>query len=192
MLLIRKINPMVRAIGTMGAVAATVGAVTFATFTTNTVALQNNNLGVTQDVLRIWNGSSWQTTAPGFTDNSLIVGTEGPLNEFCLQNLANTNLFISARIPSGWSPTGIDVSKVHIKFYDKDKTNVLLNTTFAALTSGDQTLGNRLDAQAQGSCVDNSQEGNYYYSVTVDPDAITGSTGNVSGFDLIFTGTSTT
>jgi len=45
MLKLRHINPMVRAIGTMGAVAALVGGVTFAQQTSNTVMLWGYGAG---------------------------------------------------------------------------------------------------------------------------------------------------
>src|SRR6185295_12572971 len=98
MLSLRKINPMARAVGTMGVVAVMVGAVTFAQFQTNNVTLAANSVSVDTSVLRIWDGGTWSTSAPGFTNSNLTLNTEGPKHAFFLQNLQNAPLALSSQI----------------------------------------------------------------------------------------------
>ncbi|HSW84997.1 MAG TPA: hypothetical protein VLF79_00070 [Candidatus Saccharimonadales bacterium] len=187
---LRNINPMARAIGTMGAVAALVGAVTFAQLQTNTVTLAANEMDVTSDVLRISNGGAFSTSVPGFSNTSLVVGNEGPKQAFYFQNLANANLSISADIPDSPTISGLNPALVHIKFYDKDGSTVLANTTFASLNAAPVALSGQLDANAQGNGGISGTEGNYFYTITVDPAAVTGSPANIPSFDLDFSGTS--
>ncbi len=74
MFTIHKINPMVRAVGTMGAVAALVGGITFANLTSNTVALTPNNLTSATAALQIGPNCSTlnSSSTPGFAVTSLV------------------------------------------------------------------------------------------------------------------------
>lgn len=191
MLGISKINPMLRAVGTMGAIAATVGVVTLAAQTTNTVALTGNELDVTNDVLRISNGGAFGTTATGFSSSNLTLGNEGPHKAFYLQNLANANLAISASIPSGTvASTGLDLTKVHVNFYDEAGNAIGGSPTFLALESGPVVI-NGLNANAQGNSAVPLTEGNYSYSISTETTAVLSNPATVSTFELDFTGSST-
>ncbi|HSW90952.1 MAG TPA: hypothetical protein VLF64_03055 [Candidatus Saccharimonadales bacterium] len=185
-----KINPMVRAIGTMVAVVGVASGVTFASLTTNTVALTANELDVTSDVLRISNGGAFSSTGvTGFTNSNLIVNTEGPKNAFYFQNLANAALTLSATVPGSPTVNHIATNGIHVKFYDKDGTTLLLSTTLQALEAGPVALGDQLDALAQGNGGVAGTEGNYFYSVSVDASAVTGSPASVPSFEIDFSGT---
>lgn len=93
MLKLHKINPMVRAIGTMGAVAALVGGITFAQLTSNVVALGPNSVGTASADLAIapdtggCTGATYGTMpVPGFNATNLTpTSSVTPIN-FCLQN----------------------------------------------------------------------------------------------------------
>lgn len=94
MLNLRNINPMVRAVGTMGAVSALVGGITFAQLTSNTVALSDNQLSTASAHLKIGlvsdvtggsgtapmsatvNGTD-QTTTPSTCDNAKNGSVQG-------------------------------------------------------------------------------------------------------------------
>jgi hypothetical protein len=100
---IRKINPMVRAVGTMGAVAALAGGITFATtgLTSNTVALTPNNLTTATATLAIGAGTSCPTTTTsttGLQDSSLAPGGSTSV-PFCLDNTGGVPMILSVSIP---------------------------------------------------------------------------------------------
>jgi hypothetical protein len=104
MVSIRSINPMVRAVGTMGAVAAVVGGITFAALTSNTVALSPNTLGSATAALAIGagNGScanSGTGNVAGFTDAKLTPGVVSDPVEFCLKNTGDVPLDLTTAIP---------------------------------------------------------------------------------------------
>lgn len=186
MLHITKINPMVRAIGTVGAVAALVGGITFAQFQTNTVALTANELDVTNHTLQISNGGAFGDNAVGFHNSNLIIGNEGPKQAFYLQNLANDPVAISVNIPSAPAGTNLDLTKVLVNFYDFTGAHIA-SPTVAALEAGSQSL-NTMPALAQGNG-GSAVPGNYTYSITVQSGAATGASPTVPNFDLDFTGT---
>jgi hypothetical protein len=105
MVSIRSINPMVRAVGTMGAVAAVVGGITFAALTSNTVALSPNTLGSATAALEIGAGNgancgtSNDTKVPGFADAKLTPGVASAPVEFCLKNTGDVPLNLTTAIP---------------------------------------------------------------------------------------------
>ena len=100
MLSIRKFNPMVRAIGTMGVVAGLVGAVTFAAQPSNVVTLENNSASTTTASLAIVDGDSCSgttidTVATGFTVSKLSPGETSSPFAFCLANTGTTALDVT-------------------------------------------------------------------------------------------------
>lgn len=112
MLSIRKINPMVRAIGTMGAVAALVGGITFAAtgLTSQMVALSPDNLTTASALLYIGAGTSCgdqdggagdTTLTTGLQDSSLVPGGAPATVDFCLDNRGGVPLNVTASIPQG-------------------------------------------------------------------------------------------
>ena len=100
MLSIHKINPMFRAVGTVGAVAALVGGITFANLTSNTVALSPNNLTSATAALAIAGSCPATTTTPipGLTDASLAPGHSTSVS-FCLGNTGDVPLSVSVSVP---------------------------------------------------------------------------------------------
>ena len=101
MLGLRKINPLVRAIGTVGAIAALVGGVTFALNTSNTVALTPNDLTTATASLGIGAGTSCptsNTSTTGLQDPSLAPGGSTSV-PFCLDNTGGVPLVVSVSIP---------------------------------------------------------------------------------------------
>lgn len=106
MIHLRSINPMVRAIATMGAVAALVGGVTFANLTSNTVALSPNNLTTATASLAIGAGSTCPTgdttSTTGLSDSSLAPGGSTSVN-FCFDNTSGVPLLLTASIPQDLS-----------------------------------------------------------------------------------------
>jgi hypothetical protein len=106
MLSLSKVNPMARAIGTMGVVAGLVGVVTFANLTSNTVALTPNQVATASAALVIDNNDSCANNSPtnvtGFQVTGLAPGSS-VTKDFCLRNIGDVPLDISASIPQDLS-----------------------------------------------------------------------------------------
>ncbi|HSX31212.1 MAG TPA: hypothetical protein VLE99_04810 [Candidatus Saccharimonadales bacterium] len=105
MISLRNINPMVRSVGTMGAVAAVVGGITFAGLTSNTVALSPNTLSSATAALQISSrtgdacGDFSSDTVAGFTDVKLTPGVVSDPVDFCLKNNGDVPLDLTTAIP---------------------------------------------------------------------------------------------
>lgn len=182
---IRNINPMVRAIGTMGAVAAVVGGITFAALTSNTVALSPNTLSSATANLQIGgtNTGTCSDASNGPVKGMNFVLTPGvPSNNFlfCLKNTSTVPLAITVGIPQGafTGDTGISPSAVTLKLRC---TNGGTATGTLDQYTGGTPLGNlaanaTTDCQAQATLSSSS--------------LVSGQT--VPPFDIDFVGTQTT
>lgn len=110
MISLRNINPVVRAVGTMGAVAALVGGVTFANLQSNTVALSPNTLSSASAALAIGAGTSCpqgNTTSTTGLNTKLVPGQTSAPFGFCLDNTGDIPLHITAQIPTNFSVSAI-------------------------------------------------------------------------------------
>jgi hypothetical protein len=100
---IKHINPMVRAVATMGAIAALVGGVTFAALTSNAVALTPNNMTVASASLVIGPGPDCTdvvaTSTTGLHESALTPGASATPVSFCIKNTGGVPLNLSAVIP---------------------------------------------------------------------------------------------
>ncbi|CAN5416989.1 hypothetical protein BH10PAT3_BH10PAT3_0410 [soil metagenome] len=182
-----KFSPFARAIGVMGVTAGLVTGVTFASFNTNSVVLADSDLVVTSDVLRISNGGAYSSTSvAGFSDN-LNPGVEGPKHNFYLQNTSTSNLKISVAVAA--DSGDIQGSGIHFKFYNEAGA-LVGEATYDQIHNTPGTLNGQLNAGAQGTADGTPTEGDYSYTVTVDQAAMPGSNGQVTDYDLTFTGTS--
>ncbi|HSX35376.1 MAG TPA: hypothetical protein VLH84_00405 [Patescibacteria group bacterium] len=98
---LHKFNPMVRAIGTVGAIAALVGGITYASLQTDPVTLGPNTLTSATAALAIGAGTSCPggntTTTTGITA-SLVPGVPSAAFPFCLDNTGGVPLNITAQI----------------------------------------------------------------------------------------------
>lgn len=113
---LRKINPMVRAIGTMGAIVAVAGGVTFATLNTNTVALTSNQLVSATAALQI--GSNSQAFSNNSVDGINATLTPGVLSSFTfyLKNNGQAAMNITANVPTDVSNSNIPASDITLAF----------------------------------------------------------------------------
>ncbi|HUB94124.1 MAG TPA: hypothetical protein VMB52_06500 [Verrucomicrobiae bacterium] len=182
---LRNINPMVRAVGTMGAVAAVVGGVTFASLTSNTVALSPNTMTTATASLAIGAADTCPTgdtsTTTGFTSATPLVPGGSPVTvDFCLDNKSNVPLLVTASIPT--LPTGTAAS---------DTTLSISCTTEGDLTANTQTLNSfaatpfavALPANAQDTCTASA-------SLSTGYSGTGGET--IPAFDIDFIGNQTT
>jgi hypothetical protein len=190
---IATINPLVRAIGVISAVAILVTGITMAAFTTNTVAIEGSTLTAATDTLQIWNGTSFGTDpAPGF-DVSLSPGTESEKQPFYLKNTSGSELNIAVSATA--TVTDIDATGVEVKFYnDAQPTNSeVLVTTLAALIAAPEETFNAvgtLNGGAEGNGGIPGTNGNYHVTFKLASSAITGAAPAVTDLNLMFTGTS--
>jgi hypothetical protein len=194
MLRLRKINPMVRAIGTMGAVAAVAGGFTFAQLTSNTVALSGDSVDSGTAALQISTDNiTYGDTATGFTFTGLTPGvTASPNQTFYVKNTGTTDLVLNAAISAlpTWSGT-VNNSLVRLNvscvgLVDGSPTITLPNPgndmTSLDTTGGTNFIGGVIKAGDTDQCTANA---------SMDAGAFTGSgVTETNTFDLDLTGTS--
>lgn len=178
---IKKFNPVAKAVGIMGAVAALAGGITFASLQSNTVALSPNNLVTASATLAIGAGTTCPggdtTTTTGFTTTSPLVPGGSPVTTgFCLTNKGDVPLTVSANIPT--NPSGTAAT---------DTTLGISCTTEGDLTNNTQTLNafsttaftNPLPAGASDNCTASAALSNSYSGTGGE---------TVPVFDIDFTG----
>lgn len=124
---LRKINPMARAVGTMGAIAAIVGGITYAaTINSGTVKLTNNTISTPSLGLAIStpknNGgcpnssaTSWTSSMQGMTITNLTSASQ--TYNFCLENTADTGSgpqTVTMTSPATITTSGIPASQISL------------------------------------------------------------------------------
>ncbi len=108
MVSIRQINPVARAVVVIAAVMALVTSVTFAALQSQ-ATLTNNSISTATAGLKLWNGSSFESTAPGFTVTGLVPGEWSDDYNFYFQNDGEGPLFLTANVPQEPAlPEGMD------------------------------------------------------------------------------------
>jgi hypothetical protein len=191
MISLHKINPMVRAIGTMGAVAALVSGITFAqVLNSNTVKLTDDTISTTSLGLAIApdpgtcpaaGAAPWTTSMQGMTITNLT-GTS--TFNFCLENTSDSGAgpeSVAMDSPAAITTVGIPANQI---------------TLDVTCNGGTDNNGGTLDTFGPSAnfVVDRS-----FAQGTVDTCTATatlnstysGSGGSVNPFELDFTGTST-
>lgn len=191
-------NPVLRAVGVISAVAVLVGGVTFAALQSQ-ATLTDSTISTSTAGLEIWDGDSFEKTAPGFTITDLVPGEGSDENFFYLQNNGGTDLDITARVPDapdeppeGYGFSGWENLKVTFTSHEADCEDDTVETDMAALLAGEVALPcNPLSEGAQGDANNHSAEGTYSVVFDIDPSAVNGEQAQVGNFDLRFTGTAT-
>jgi hypothetical protein len=192
---ILKMSPLLRAIGVIGAVAALVTGITFASLNSS-VTLTNSSVLTTTADLKVYDftpgDEGYKSSAPGFTVTGLIPGT-GVTKQFYLQNSGGVPLKVTARVPiappapvGGYGFSGFENLKVDITGQGCDTT---VNTDMAALIAGEVELPcNPLGAGVAGDS-NADVAGNYDIKFDIVSSAITGSQAGVGNFDIVLKGT---
>ncbi len=181
-----KVNPLLRAIGVIGVVAALVTSITFAalqsqaTLTNNTISSATAGLRVSTD------NTAFSDSEPGFTVTGLIPGT-GSTKTFYLRNNGDIALDVSARVPVlpgppafGYGFSGFQNLTVSIT--SPACPPAVVNTTMLLLNAGEVLLPCNSLPVGPGT----SRTYNIHFDIL--PDAITGSQAGVGVFNLRFTG----
>lgn len=179
----RKLNPLLRATGVIGAVAALVTGITFAalqsqaTLTGNTIssataALQVNNTD---------NGGGFSSTDTGYTFAGIVPGGAGSnTGNFQLKNNGTANLSLKVSVSPAAVFTGtVDHTKVHVKIQRGvgAPQDFLLSGLEAAPIA---ITGGNLNAAATEL---------FNVQVTMDSGAFTGTSTSSTTFSFVFDGT---
>ncbi|MET0779538.1 MAG: hypothetical protein ABWY71_01755 [Candidatus Saccharimonadales bacterium] len=190
---IRLVNPVLRAIGVIGIVAGLVTGVTFAALNDQAV-LADSSISTPTATLKLWDGDSFESQAPGFVVTDLVPGAGSGEKLFYFQNTGALDLTITAHIPNapaapagGYGFSGFE--NVKVTFTNKH-TGATTETNMAALLANDVSLpSNPLHAGVQGDSNVADAEGNYAVTFDINPAAVTGSHAGVGDFNVVFTGT---
>lgn len=185
---IRRLSPIVRAVGVIGVVAGLVTSVTFAALSSS-ATLSQNTIGSATAGLLISNGGGYSSSEPGFAFSDITPGVPVVKN-FYLWNNGTSNLLVNAKVPVAPALTGIaNPSAVKVVFKD-DQGTISNAGTLADLESvTGLNVPGTLAAGAQGVAAAPGTPGNYTISVDLDGSQISGSSASVAPFDIVFTGT---
>jgi len=178
MISIRKINPMARAIGTMGAVAALVGGITFAALQSNTVALSSNTLSSATAALQIGsNSESYSDTAVAGMTATLVPGVPSSPFTFYLKNNGQSDMNITAHVPTDVSSSTIPASDITLSL---DCGGGPVSFTLDAWHAGSAAIpGNPLTASNTWTCTETATLASSYSG---------GGGESVTPFDVQFVG----
>lgn len=184
MLDLRHMNPMVRAVGTMGAVGALVGGITFASLTSNTVALSPNTLTSATAALQIGltNDGSCADASNGPQTGmtfKLVPGTPSDNFDFCLKNTGDVPLDLTTAIPQA-ALVGSPIPPADVTLTITCDNPGTATGTLDQFTGG-TTLGS-LDAGAETDCQATAELSSTY----------SGTATTVNPFDIDFVGTQST
>jgi predicted ribosomally synthesized peptide with SipW-like signal peptide len=174
------INPVARALITIGAVAAIVTGVTFAALNSQTT-LSGNTITATPGLLLSTNGSTYGSTIPGFTFNVTPGSTTGVSQTFNIKNTTASAMALSLSLPAAVTFTGgtVNNSDVHVAVACTTPT-MTLTSDLATLATAPVPVTGSLTANTSASCT---------VSATMDSAAISsGSTVTSSSFNLQFSG----
>lgn len=182
------INPVLRAVGVIGAVAALVTGVTFAALSSS-ATLTGNTLSTGTASLKIWDGTVFANTAPGFAVNNIVPGTPSAPRNFYLQNAGGVPLEVKAQISQPFSVAGItDYADVDVKI--TGFCGLTETYTMAQIIAGPVALPcDPLNAGNAGDSGDFTKPGSYSVSYDIDPSTTFGDQASVGAFNYTFTGT---
>ena len=190
-----KMNPLLRAIGVIGVVAALVTSITFASLQSQ-ATLTNSSILTANASLKVYDftpgNAGYKSSAPGFTVTGLIPGT-GVTEHFYLANEGEVPLVITAHVPGtppapigGYGFSGFANLTVVIT---GQGCNLSVNTNMAALMAGEVALPcNPLGVGVAGDS-NADVAGNYDIKFDILPSAITGSQAGVGNFNIVLSGT---
>lgn len=195
----RKLAIIGRAVGSVGAVVALAGGITYAALTSNTATLSDSTISTGTASLKIYDfeAGAFQEEAPGFQITNLVPGT-GVTESFYLQNDGDAPLTVTAKVPTlpaapeggEYGFNGFENVKISIT---GEKCSQTVNTNLAALNAAPVALPcNPLAAGAAGNSNVAGTEGNYKIKFDINPDVVTGSSAGVGPFDIVFQGTAAT
>jgi hypothetical protein len=190
---IHNISPLARAILVIGTVAALVTSMTLAATSQATLTGNNITMAAATADLKLWDGDSFESTAPGFSFTDLEPGEPSEPFKFYFLNDGNVPMDITASIPTLPDFTGLpfDAGDITLTF-DGACGDAPLVRTMAELndSTDDELPCNPLEEDAQGVVgEDDTNEANYNVTVEIDDSVELGDTSEtLDSFDIVFTG----
>ena len=180
-----------RLAGGLTVLALAVGGVAFAllmtqaTLTGNSISTESANMVISQ------NDSNYGPSTSGYAFAGIIPGSQASQTEhFLLKNVGNAPLALKMNLTSAPSnPAGADLAKIHVILTPYS------TTTFMPATPQDFTLQSLLDAGPEGVAVDYpnplaaSSKEEFNVQMSMDADAVSGTSASLSNIDLGFIGT---
>jgi hypothetical protein len=185
----RSIQPLLRAITVISSVAVLATGVTFAALQSQNATLTGNSISTATADLRI--GTSATTFSPsrtGFSFGNVIPG--GPAapvdgNIFYLKNYGTPTLALKVAVPTAPANTsGVDLKKVYVVLTRVDTTaSQKLPLDSLVTASGGTALTDTLAGVTVAQ---------YKVQIQMDADAFTGQSADITGIDLVFSGSAVT
>lgn len=185
---IRSIQPLFRAISVIASVAILVTGVTYAALQSQQATLTGNSISTGTADLRIGtSATSFAQSRTGFSFGNVVPGaaaTPADGNSFYLKNYGTPALALKVGVSSvPVNTNNVDLSKTYVMLTRVD-TGTSQKFSLAALVAG--------GTSAPLSMTDNLNGGataQYKTQVSMDTDAFTGQSADITGIDLVFTGT---
>jgi hypothetical protein len=180
MLHLRNINPMVRAVGTMGAVSALVGGITFAQLTSNTVALSPNTLSTGTANLEI--GALGRNNNSGNTETfSTVSPTTNNTSNTTTGNTSTDNNTNNTSSSNNTSAPTTNQSNVSSNDLLRVPTGDCTNTTNGSIPgfnlTGTRGLLPGVPSRALNFCLSNTSRVPLDLTVAIPDDPFTNTTG---------------
>jgi hypothetical protein len=192
---ISRISPLARATAIVGMVAALVTGITFAATSEATLTGNSITLAAETAELQLWDGDSFESTAPGFSFSGLVPGEPSEPFNFYFKNNGNVPLHVAVGLGAGGVPdfTGLSFTADDVTLtFEGACADPPLVRTLAELDdlTSDNLPCNPLEEDAQGVVgEDDTNEANYKVTVEIDESVDLGETEEtVPDFDLVFTG----
>lgn len=184
-------QPLFRAISVIASVAVLATGVTFAALQSQQAVLTGNSIqSATADLRISGTGTTYTNTKTGFVFGDVIPGgpaTAPAANSFYLKNYGTPAMSLRMAISSvPVNPDGINLDKVYL-ILNRVDTNASQKLSVAALVASHASGGTVLTDNLAGG-----QAAQYKVQVSMDVDAFTGQKADVTGIDVVFSGTAVT
>jgi hypothetical protein len=180
-------QPLFRAITVIASVAVLATGVTFAALQSQQAVLTGNTIQTATADLKIGtSATSFASSRTGFTFSEVVPGAAptGPLsNSFYLKNYGTPALALKIAVSSTPTNTSnVDLSKVYLVLTRID-TNSVQKLSVASLVAGYGSGAVAMTDNLAGGSV-----AQYKAQISMDADAFTGTSADITGIDLVFTG----
>jgi hypothetical protein len=184
----KKLSPVAKAAGTVGAVVALAGGVTYAALS-STATLTDTSINTANAGLLLWDGNSFESTASGFTLTGQVPDTPSAPQAFYFKNSGDSAETVSVK--ANHPPTtDLDLySNIKVAFDCFGGSSSPVETNVQALIDGYVPLGLTLPVGAQGNSGDPNTVGNCTAKFTIEGSGVNNDSASVSDLDLDFTGT---
>lgn len=188
----RNFQPLFRAITVISAVAVLATGVTFAALQSQQVALTGNSIKTATAGLFIGTSTaSFDTSRVGFGFKDLIPGgaaVPADGNNFYLKNSGTSTLNLKVAVSTvPVNAANVDLSKVYLVFTRVDTTTsqrLPLSSLVAGYGNGGVALSDTLAG--------NGTVAHFKYQVAMDADAFSGQSADITGIDVVFSGSAVT